>query len=280
MDEAEETTSEPTAASAANAPSAPGAGPFRLDSGPPPIAAASVCRFLAIQVKPGSFGPPSEFVDPANRCIALGEPMAQAGRQQELVCLAAAHVNCPRYLRGVLLAGTPPPEQARRPIARAVIVASLVLAAAIAASFGFLAVRGGFSLPSAGPSTRIVAAATSSPSPTPASTAVVSSSPSDVPSLEPSLMPEPSPSPAPSATPTPAPPTASPTPRPSSDRYAVLTACPSTPDCWIYVIRAGDNLQSIAHWFGVSYDAMIAMNPGLRTPIHPGDRLKIPTPTR
>jgi LysM repeat protein len=60
----------------------------------------------------------------------------------------------------------------------------------------------------------------------------------------------------------------------------VLTKCPSTPDCWIYVIRAGDNLTSIANWFGVSFDRVIAMNPGLSRPIHAGDQLRIPTPTR
>jgi hypothetical protein len=46
------------------------------------------------------------------------------------------------------------------------------------------------------------------------------------------------------------------------------------------VIRAGDNLTSIAHWFGVSYSRMLAMNPDLRVPIHAGDKLLIPTPTR
>jgi LysM repeat protein len=46
------------------------------------------------------------------------------------------------------------------------------------------------------------------------------------------------------------------------------------------VIRSGDNLESIAHWFGVSYSEMLAMNPNLRIPIQPGDQLRIPTPTR
>jgi hypothetical protein len=46
------------------------------------------------------------------------------------------------------------------------------------------------------------------------------------------------------------------------------------------VIRAGDNLTSIANWFGVDFDEMIAMNPNLRRPIHTGDKLRIPTPTR
>ena len=60
----------------------------------------------------------------------------------------------------------------------------------------------------------------------------------------------------------------------------MLTECPVTPNCWVYVIRSGDNLVSIANWFGVNYDRMRAMNPRLRVPIHTGDRLLIPTPTR
>jgi hypothetical protein len=99
-------------------------------------------------------------------------------------------------------------------------------------------------------------------------------------SAEPSPEPTATPS-APAATPPPTPkPTPRPTPAPTSDRFAVLTRCPSTPDCWIYRIRAGDNLRSIANWFGVSYDRMLAMNPNLRRPIQPGEELRIPTPTR
>ena len=44
---------------------------------------------------------PIETPDPANRCTALHDAVPQSLRQQELVCLSSAHVNCPRYLRGV-----------------------------------------------------------------------------------------------------------------------------------------------------------------------------------
>jgi LysM repeat protein len=255
-------------------------GPER-DSALPP----STCRFLAIRGPNGSFEPATQL-DTANRCIAIGEPAAQSGRQQELVCGATAHVNCPRYLRGILVAGmtaplAPPPP--RQPIAPAVIGAALVLAAALAVSFGFLAIRGGFNLAIPTPSPALVAdvgspAPSAAPSPTIAATATPSPTLSPTPS--PSAPPTPSPTPLPTASPSPTPPPPTPTPSSSSDRFAVLTKCPSTPDCWIYVIRSGDNLESIAHWFGVSYSRMLAMNPDLRIPIQPGEKLKIPTPTR
>lgn len=260
--------------------------PFRsagdLDHGPPPV----TCRFLAVELPDGSFWLAGSAVDPANRCMAVGEPLPQSGRQQELVCLTSAHETCPRFLRGILLAAAPPAPPARQPISPAVIGASLVLAASLAASFGFLAVRGGFDLPAA-PSPLLVAdqrSAAPSAVQVPAPTAPATPAPTLGPS--PTAAPTPSPTVAPAVTPTPeptqgpTPPAATPTPGPSSDRYAVLTACPTTPDCWIYVIRAGDNLTSIAHWFGVSYDRMIGLNPNLRLPIHAGDELRIPTPTR
>jgi LysM domain len=255
-------------------------GPFRAGPDRDPGGPASICRFLAIETADGTVEQASG-VDTANRCWAFGEPVAQSGRQQELVCVVAAHVNCPRYLRGVLMAGSPPPPPARQPVSPAVIGAVFVLLAALAASFGFLAVRGGFNLPSPAGSPALVAALDSPAPSTAPSPSVPASTPAPTPSPVPSVAPTPSSTPpsTPSPTPTPTGPPAT-TPQPSSDRYAVLTKCSSTPDCWIYVIRAGDNLTSIAHWFGVSYSRMLAMNPDLRVPIHTGDKLLIPTPTR
>jgi LysM repeat protein len=251
-----------------------------------------ICRFLAAEDADGRFGPAMAGVDGSNRCLALGDPTPQSSRQQELVCLAAAHHNCPRYLRGLLLESTPPPAPRREPISAAVIGSSLLLVAAIAATFGFLAVRGGFGVELQSPSPR-PAVALSSPAASPSvlvapsasvepSVALTSSpSPSPEPTPSPSPEPTPSPSPEPTAAPTPRPPSATPTPQPTSDRFAVLTKCPSTPDCWIYVIRSGDNLFSIAHWFGVSLDRIYQMNPWARTSgLKAGQHLRIPTPTR
>jgi hypothetical protein len=260
---------------------APSAAPFRTVPIAAPIDPPALCQFLASERPDGTIGPPLAFVDPRNRCIALTDPVAQSPQQQHLVCLTAAHVDCPRYLRGVLLAGTPPPRQRREPISPAVIGATLVLLGAIAASFGFLAVRGSFDLVSTTQSPPAVAVVPSS-TPTLAPTPSPSSTPPSA-SPDPSVAvvtPEPS-TPPPSVTPAPTPrPTPAPTPRPTSDRFALLTRCPSTPDCWIYVIRSGDNLRSIANWFGVSYDRRVEGTPNLERPIDAGEQLLIPTPPR
>ena len=255
------------------------AGPFGSGRALDPSIIQPSCRFLLREADDGALDP-GLGIDPANRCVAMVEPVPQSSRQQELVCLTAAHINCPRYLRGLLLASAEVPKTVRDPISPAVIGASIVLVAALAASFGFLAVRGGFDLPVRLSQSSLVAVApVASPSRTQNAT------PSQLAPASPS--PSPSPSPQPTASPAPTPvvtpiPTRTATPAPSSDRYALLTRCATTSNCWIYVIRSGDNLKSIANYFGVSYARVLAMNPDLGDPanVRPGYRLRIPTPTR
>ena len=101
-----------------------------------------------------------------------------------------------------------------------------------------------------------------------AGTPVPSAKPSSVPSASPSVTPEPTPA-------------ATPKPKPTSNRYALLKPCPDEPKCWIYVIRSGDNLVSIAHYFGVSVDRVRALNPWTRTQgLRVGRELILPPPTR
>ncbi|HEY8845416.1 MAG TPA: LysM domain-containing protein, partial [Candidatus Limnocylindrales bacterium] len=173
------------------------------------------------------------------------------------------------------------PKAARQPISAVVVGSALVLAAALAASFGFLVVRGGFNVQIASPDPALLAAASPSPAVSPSAQPTASPSPSSSPSPSPSATPSSSPTPVP--TPTPAPPArATPTPAPSSNRYALLTRCPSTPNCWIYTVRAGDNLKSIANYFGVPHDTVLRMNPQITDPtaIRAGDKVKLPPPTR
>jgi LysM repeat protein len=81
---------------------------------------------------------------------------------------------------------------------------------------------------------------------------------------------------APTPTPTPAT-----TPKPTSNRFALLTKCAGKANCWIYRIRSGDNLYSIANYFGVSLDAIKSRNPWTQTEgLKVGRQLFLPTPTR
>ena len=241
--------------------------------------ALDICRFLVTEAD-GVFERPIAGPDDLNRCVALGDAAPQSIRQQELVCLASGHRSCPRYLRGALLEqGPPPAAPVRQPVSRAVIGASLILVGAISASFGFLALRGGLGVAIASPSpagSQVAVVPASSVTPLETSSPAATASPAASPAPTPS-----SPSPTPSRTPSPTKAPATPTPRPSSDRYAVLSPCPSTPNCWIYTIRSGDNLTSIAHWFGVPLDTVYALNPWTRTTgLKAGQELRLPPPTR
>ena len=236
----------------------------------------NICPFLRASVD-GKLASPVESPDPSNRCAALSEAVPQSLRQQELVCLSSGHVNCPRYLRGAATATeTPTPTiRAGSTLSTPIFVSLVILVMTISASAAFVMARGGLVLSGdlASPSAAAVVA-TASPSMT--STPSISASPSVSIAPTPSASPAPTPSATPSATPAP-----TPTGTPRSDRYKLLTACPNTPRCWIYTVRHGDNVFSIAHYFGISTDSIYARNPWLKqTGLRAGQHLRLPPPTR
>jgi hypothetical protein len=149
-----------------------------------------------------------------------------------------------------------------------VLAASLFFVASSATAIGFVAVRGGLSLSTGSQA----ALASGVPSGTPGPTMIA-------PSGAPSQTPTTPPSGAPSLEPTPP---AAPTSGPTTDRYAVLETCPDTPACYIYTVRRGNGVWSIANYFGVPFQAVIDMNPwiGASMTLHVGDRVRIPPPTR
>jgi LysM repeat protein len=61
-----------------------------------------------------------------------------------------------------------------------------------------------------------------------------------------------------------------------------LKPCPGTKNCWIYTVRSGDNLRSIANYFGHPYQTVLDWNPGIKDPtsIRAGDKVRMPPPTR
>lgn len=247
------------------------------------------CHFLRSEPESGRLDAPIESPDPSNRCIAFGGPKPQSDRQQELVCLVTGHVDCPRYLRGQVFAREIPLARPPRVLLRpAVIGAFAVLIASAAAAFTFVLLRGGISLPTAAPHPSATAAVSPSPAPSPAVTPVASPLPTSAPTATPMPSPSPSREPSPSPSPSPAPsalppasPSPAPTPRPSSDRYALLEPCPDRPDCYIYTVRSGDNLSSIANFFGVPLATVYELNPELRTtPLRAGMEIVLPPATR
>ena len=251
-----------------------------------------VCPFLRSVGPDGVIGVPVDSPDVTNRCAALHEAVPQSLRQQELVCLTSGHINCPRYLRGALVASERPGRGRRlgAGLTPAIAAALAVLVLSFGVSVAFVVANGGLTLP--------VAAIAATPTPSGSAVAVgavgrtqgeprrIGRPPpaSTVPAATPSVAPEThagaDPAPTPSVTPEPTP-EATPKPKPTSNRYALLKPCPDEPDCWIYVIRSGDNLFSIANYFGVPIERVRALNPWTRNQgLRVGRELILPPPTR
>jgi len=228
----------------------------------------AVCPFFRSVASDGSLAAPIGQPDDANRCAAFGEPLPQSARQQELVCRTDAHTGCPRYLRGSAVeADDIVPERRPRTMTTAILSSILLLVATMAAAISFVIARGGLDLPSPALPTEAAVLPTPTIVPLPSTTPVP-------------VSPAPSAAPTPSPAPTPTP-TATPLPSPTSDRYALLEPCPDQPDCWIYTVRAGDNLSSIANYFGIPLSVVYDLNPELRTQaLRPGKEVILPPPTR
>lgn len=253
-----------------------------MDNARAAMSEPDICPFLRA-VRDGRLADPKSWPDEANACTALGDAAPQSLRQQEYACLARAHVNCPRFVRGVhLMVDAPPPsgDSGLRPTP-AIVGALLVLAASFALSVGFVVANGGMDLPPvASPEAGIESAAPNppgSPSPVPSEAPAVSAVPGAGPTAVASVG---SATAAPTRSATP-PPTPTPTPTPSSDRYALLEPCGDEADCWIYTVRQGDNLVSIANYFGVPLQVVFERNPWTETtPLVAGQELRLPPPTR
>ncbi len=246
-----------------------------------------VCPFLRAIDDDDVLVAPVQAPDPANRCAALREVVPQSLRQQELVCLTSGHVNCPRYLRGSMgAAEARTVARGVRTVTPATAGALVAFAAAFVLSVAFVVANGGLVLTAA--ATRSPGAADVAAGNSPASTASVtigatvppSAASSAAPTATPAVSATAAPAPLPTPRPTPSSGTTA-TPPASSDRYALLTACPDEPDCWIYVVRSGDNLSSIANYFGVKLQTVQTLNPWTSsTRLQAGQQLRLPPPTR
>ena len=72
-----------------------------------------------------------------------------------------------------------------------------------------------------------------------------------------------------------------PTATPTSGRYALLKQCPDRKRCYVYKVRSGDNLFSIARYFGHSLATIYGWNPKYpETRLRVGDPIRMPPPTR
>ncbi len=278
----------------------------------------AVCPFFRFELE-GDLVAPLLKPDDGNRCVAIDAPRPQSARQQELVCLRAAHADCPRYLKGAMALQDPGSTRTSA-VPRATVAALLVLVLSAGISFGFVVQRGGIELP-------VVAAAPSLVRDRPRADRVARSADRDARADTRAVggrvrvgrggrlakrEPEPVAERVAVAI---ADPVAVTDPvahartvgidgrrpddrahrRPDreadaeadeeadrSDRYKLLEPCPNQKNCWIYTVRSGDNLYSIANYFGIPLAVIYDWNPryaqGAR--LRQGDEIRMPPPRR
>ncbi len=233
-----------------------------------------VCPFLRAIAEPETLVAPRDRPAAEHRCAAFGDPLAPSPLQQELVCLVASHVACPRYARGAaevragLVVGGR--SGGRSPAAVRLAGAAVVAAVLISLVFG-LANGGLLGGATPTPSALAIASEAASPSPEPTPEGTPSGTPSQ----------EASPTVTPPLTAT-APPTATPGPTGIAARWAGLPRCPAPQTCYLYTVRRGDTFYGIATYFGTNVAGLKALNPAhaSNTTIHVGEQLKIPPPPR
>jgi hypothetical protein len=272
---------------------------FRPWSEPAPPPTGPVrCHFLRSVGPDGKLAEAMKTAVPTHRCAAFGDPLPLSLRQQELVCLQRVHVSCPRYVRGTVLANenaAPAVVASRKGGFPLMTVAAAVL---VIAALGILLtgpVMGIGPFGGGHGSIPLTASATASPTGAVAAAPSVAATPTRTPApvATPTPTPRPSPTAAPTATPaaTTAPPAPSPTaswpPGATASRMSLVVPCADQTNCYVYTVRSAaqngspvnDTLQGIATYFGVDIAKIRVLNPGLGT-IAPGDKLKIPPPTR
>ena len=246
-----------------------------------------VCPFLSAIGPDDRLGAPLAVPDPSNRCLSSGIPSAVLGRDQAVLCLAAAHEECPRYVRATTGPAVDAPVNRARRISLPIIAAVGLLIAAAAVGGASIAIRGDLSAgapvtgaPGSGalaastatsPVAQAAPGAAGSPAPTTSAAASASAAASGPPARS-SVAPSPSARPAgtPSASPT------------APARYPGLTPCRGVPDCYVYVVKTGDTLTRIATRYGLTLAEVLARNPAISDPSHivRGLKVRLPTPKR
>lgn len=264
------------------------------------------CHFLRSVGADGRLADPQKTAVPTHRCAAYGDPLPLSLRQQELVCLQRVHVSCPRYVRGTLLANEsqtePEKTEDRAGGVPIVMIAGICLVvAAVAVLLGSFLGVGPLASSSAAPGTvaqatasatasatdtpqiTVEPSATATPVATPTSTPVATATATATATVKPTATARPTATPRASAT---WPPGA------TASRMNLLVPCTGQSNCYVYTVRGagpapsgngskvGDTLAGIEWFFGVTDAKVRALNPGMRVPIRPGDKIKIPTPTR